>query len=233
MSKEQLRTISYEIRTPLNGILAMTDMLIKMKITEDVRENVNIIDLSAREILKVITKIDKIIAENGNNEPNIGNNKSSDGNDNFLEKVISSSEKPTKTSSEQDMNNKMGFQVLVVEDDHINQIIMEKLLKNAGHQVTIAENGQEALWQAKNNHFDIIFMDMMMPVMSGAAASMEIRKAEQEQNKARTPIIAITANASLEAKNECIAAGMDDYVTKPVRTKTILEIIEHYLNPSK
>jgi CheY-like chemotaxis protein len=223
MNKEQLKKISHEIRTPLNGILAMTDMLMKMTIREEIRENINIIDLSAREIFKVIGKIDK----------HLESELSRKSDESFLEKSmlypdaanINPQEQKTETPASEN-----SFSVLVVEDDHINQMIMNKLLKDAGHAVTIAENGQEALWKIKSNHFDIIFMDMMMPMMSGTAASTEIRKLEESSGKIRTPIIAFTANASQEAKNECIAAGMDDYITKPVRTKTILELIDRYVS---
>lgn len=222
MNKEQLKKISHEIRTPLNGILAMTDMLMKMKIREEIRENINIIDLSAREIFKVIGKIDK----------HLESDLSRKNDESFLEKSMLYPDATNLNYQQKEENtvSEDSFSVLVVEDDHINQMIMNKLLKDAGHVVTIAENGQEALWKIKSTHFDIIFMDMMMPMMSGTAASTEIRKFEESTGKSRTPIIAFTANASHEAKNECIAAGMDDYITKPVRTKTILELIERYVS---
>lgn len=106
-----------------------------------------------------------------------------------------------------------GIQVLVVEDNVTNQMLLGSMLKRQGCQVNFASNGREAINQLSHVTPDIIFMDCRMPVMDGLEATQTIRKARTPS--ANVPIVAITANATLEDKERCFAAGMSDYIAKP------------------
>ncbi len=116
-----------------------------------------------------------------------------------------------------------SLKVLLVEDNKVNQQLITRLLTNWGHQVTVAENGQEALDWFDQAHFDLIFMDMQMPVMGGLEATKQWRAREGE--KSRTPIIAMTANAMESDRQQCLEAGMDDHIAKPIRGKQLQTLL--------
>ena len=113
------------------------------------------------------------------------------------------------------------LKVLLVEDHPINQIFMSTILKKAGHSVTIAANGQLAVTSCETHHWDLILMDLQMPVMGGLEATRLIR-ANEPANQ-RTPIIGITAHARAEDRDDCIEAGMDAHLPKPVVTPDLFE----------
>jgi two-component system sensor histidine kinase RpfC len=116
--------------------------------------------------------------------------------------------------------------VLVAEDNRTNQKVITKVLERAGHTALIVENGQQAVSTlAEPGHgIDIVLMDVNMPVMNGIEATRLIRFAEG--NGRRIPIVALTADATGEARERCIESGMDDCVTKPIETTRLLDIIE-------
>jgi signal transduction histidine kinase/ActR/RegA family two-component response regulator len=111
-----------------------------------------------------------------------------------------------------------GFKVLVVEDNEINQEIAQAVLAEMGLEVDLAENGEEGVAAFLQKDYDLIFMDIRMPVMDGLEATRAIRRLEEEKNPfgARVPIIAMTANAMKEDQEESKAAGMDGHISKPV-----------------
>lgn len=112
--------------------------------------------------------------------------------------------------------------VLLVEDNLINQKIVLLSLKKAVKNVDVANNGKEALDKFGSVKYDIILMDIQMPVMNGIVTTKKIRNLEKSSHT-HTPIIAITANALLGDKEECLAAGTDDYISKPFQIETLLE----------
>ncbi len=116
-----------------------------------------------------------------------------------------------------------GLNVLVADDDEINRLVIKSLLKNIGCNVSMAENGLEAVAEFKEGDFDLVFMDISMPEMDGYEATEQIRNYESETNKTRTNIIALTAMALIEDKNRCLASGMDDFLTKPINSKKLIE----------
>lgn len=120
------------------------------------------------------------------------------------------------------------YHILVAEDNLVNQMFAEEILTELGYEVTIAENGALALEEYKNNHYDSILMDCMMPEMDGYEATKAIRFIERDSG-VRIPIIAVTANAMEGDKEKCINAGMDDYITKPVKIEDTKQILEKYL----
>jgi PAS domain S-box-containing protein len=115
-----------------------------------------------------------------------------------------------------------GLRTLLVEDDPINQEVARALLAAAGHLIDVAENGAEGLRRAEQGAYDLILMDMQMPVMDGLSATVEIRKLSGYQ---QVPIIAMTGNAFAEDRQRCIAAGMNDFISKPVNPTLLYERI--------
>ena len=113
--------------------------------------------------------------------------------------------------------------VLLAEDNPTNQRLILTLLRKAGYDVVIANNGQEAVDLAHTTRFDAILMDMQMPVMGGLDATREIRRREHAAGIPRTPIIAMTANVLPEDRQACLEAGMDAHIGKPVRARMIEE----------
>ncbi|HEX6734097.1 MAG TPA: response regulator [Azonexus sp.] len=118
--------------------------------------------------------------------------------------------------------------ILLVEDHPTNQKLALGLLGKWGHRTTLAGDGHEALAQFAAHRYDLILMDVQMPVMGGIEATRRIRAREREGGLARTPIIAMTAAAQDEDRAACLVAGMDDFVSKPIRLREVLEKLLAY-----
>ena len=116
--------------------------------------------------------------------------------------------------------------ILVAEDSPINQRLAVGLLEKQGHRVVVAHNGQQAIDQFQSGHFDLILMDVQMPELDGFEATAAIRELEAG---AHTPIIAMTAHALKGDRERCLAVGMDDYLSKPIRSKKLYEMIARYV----
>ena len=119
--------------------------------------------------------------------------------------------------------------LLLVEDNQINQKLGLILLRKMGYQVSLAMHGQEALQARQKAQLDLILMDCEMPVMDGFSATRAIRDWEQAQGLSRIPIIAMTANAMAGDRERCLAAGMDDYVSKPIKPDSMQQAISQLL----
>ena len=119
--------------------------------------------------------------------------------------------------------------ILLAEDNPVNLMVATEYLERYGCSVTPAGNGLEAVSQLKSFNFDLIFMDCQMPEMDGYEATGEIRNWEDLKKLERTSIIAFTANAMQGDKEKCLAAGMDDYISKPVSEKAIEDVIKKWL----
>ncbi len=134
-----------------------------------------------------------------------------------------------------------GLRILLVEDDKVNQIIAGRLLENNEHEVVIAQNGKEAVDMVQNENFDLVLMDINMPVMDGLEATRAIRKWEKEMqnpdygigNKKahpfHIPIIALTALAFEGFKEKCLGSGMDGYISKPVSEAMLIKSLEPFV----
>jgi len=123
--------------------------------------------------------------------------------------------------------------ILLVEDNLLNQRIVTFSLKRFNHEVVIANNGVEALEQFKTKKFDVILMDIMMPVMDGLEATVKIRELENSVNaEKRTPIIALTANTMDNDREKCISYGMDEFMAKPFDIEKLNSIFEELNIPS-
>ena len=121
----------------------------------------------------------------------------------------------------------MKLSILLAEDQLINQKIVVQLLAKKGWMATTAVNGAEALKRAHETAYDLILMDVMMPVMDGFEATRGIRNDKQGKNT-KTPIIALTANAMKGDRERCLEAGMDDYISKPLHPEDVFQTIEKY-----
>ncbi|MEY4980062.1 MAG: hypothetical protein RLZZ352_2332 [Pseudomonadota bacterium] len=125
------------------------------------------------------------------------------------------------------------LEVLLVEDHPVNQKLVISILQKWGHQTTVAGNGQEALDWLESKAFDVVLMDMQMPVMGGVEATQRIRAREAAAGTARIPIIAMTANAMQSHRDVCMAAGMDDYLAKPIKAADLITKLAQWGDPAR
>lgn len=122
-----------------------------------------------------------------------------------------------------------SLRILIAEDDSVSLITAKRMLEKSGYSVTIAKDGQEALQRLVEQDFDLVLMDVQMPIMDGVEATKAIRGASNLGAKSSIPIIAMTAYAMAGDKEKFIAAGMDDYIAKPVDKAALVEVIERVL----
>jgi two-component system sensor histidine kinase/response regulator len=123
-----------------------------------------------------------------------------------------------------------GARLLLVEDNDINQQVARELLEDAGFVVDVADNGQIALDKVQQFEYDLVFMDMQMPVMDGVTATREIRKLAAHK---RLPIVAMTANAMEQDRRKCMDAGMDDFLVKPIDPDTLWSILVRWVRKGR
>jgi CheY-like chemotaxis protein len=125
-----------------------------------------------------------------------------------------------------------GLNILLAEDNAVNRQVAVGILERRGHIVQSVTNGKEALDAMACECFDLILMDVQMPEMDGLEAAAAIRKQEQDSGR-HIPIIAMTAHAMKGDRERCLAAGMDDYVTKPVEPQHLRAVVERWRSPAK
>jgi osomolarity two-component system, sensor histidine kinase NIK1 len=118
-----------------------------------------------------------------------------------------------------------SFDILLAEDNEVNQRVAVRILEKYKHGVTIANNGLEAVEAVKKRRFDVVLMDVQMPIMGGFEATEKIRDWERENGMVRTPIIALTAHAMLGDREKCIQAQMDEYLSKPLNANQMMQTI--------
>ena len=116
----------------------------------------------------------------------------------------------------------------VAEDNLINQKLILHVLNRLGVEVTIVNNGQEALDHTVENEYDMIFMDIQMPVMGGMEATGKIISYERSNHKEHIPIVALTANALSGDREKYISAGIDNYLSKPINLEELNHIFQEY-----
>jgi two-component system, sensor histidine kinase and response regulator len=138
-----------------------------------------------------------------------------------------------KSNTPIDKETKFGkniepLHILVAEDNKTNQLVLKTMLKTTKAHLTITQNGREAVEAFLDRKPDVIFMDMSMPEMDGLEATHKIRDIEKAEGLVETPIIALTANAMKGDRQRCINAGMNDYLSKPIRKDALLETIEKW-----
>ena len=197
--------------------------------------------ISSKELLKrclrLETKTVLITTPNGKNHLEVNKNKIAK----VIYKPINFSKtmqtlellELTKTSKKQENQAELqeaftNMNILVAEDNMINQKLIFNILKNLKTNISLASNGQEAVKLFKENRYDIVLMDIEMPIMSGIEATTEIIAYEKEFNKQHTPIVALTANTLQKDKERYLLNGMDEYLEKPLHIKNLKAILQKY-----
>lgn len=128
-------------------------------------------------------------------------------------------------------NAKSNLKVLICEDNEVNMKVAQTILKRFNFDLDMAENGQEGLNKATHIDYDLILMDCMMPIMDGFEATKKIRNLEKEKQRRKPSIIfALTANAGEDDKKKCLASGMDDFLSKPIKKEPIAELVKKWFN---
>ena len=139
---------------------------------------------------------------------------------------------PAPAKADSSLAKQLPLRMLVVDDNAINQKVALRILQQMGYQPAVAGNGREALERLDRQPFDFIFMDVMMPEMDGLEAARLLRKRQMiggyKNYQSRIIIVAMTAHAMQGDREKCLAAGMDDYLAKPVRPKDVREIVERW-----
>jgi len=145
--------------------------------------------------------------------------------------VTKTIEPPVETQKPADTDFSQ-LHVLVAEDNRTNQLVLRKMLQPTGVQMTFCNDGQAAVDAARSGIFDMVLMDMSMPVMDGVQATRHIRALEDEMGLSPCPIIALTANVMDTDEQACRDAGMDDFLTKPVRKNLLLDRLRYWSKPT-
>jgi CheY-like chemotaxis protein len=153
-----------------------------------------------------------------------------------LERALLSPRNPTgqvaPPKAEELLAARLPLRVLIVDDNAINQKVAMRILQQFGYQPSVAGNGREALETIEHTPFDLVFMDVMMPELDGLEATRLIRKrqmsGEHKHFQSRIIVVAMTAHAMQGDREKCLAAGMDDYLSKPVRPKDVRDMIDKW-----
>ena len=203
-------SISYEIRTPLNSIVGFSGMLYKKETDEEKREFLSHIITSGRSIASIVDRICPQ-APKGAARPEPG------GETTAAVRVKNyASERSPK------------YKILLAEDNSSNAKLISRLLKQFGYEITLVENGLQAVNAVSRENFDAVLMDIQMPVMNGKDACAAIRRAGHN-----LPIIALTACAVRAERDECLKAGMDAFILKPINIDEIESLIKAVIEEKK
>ncbi len=206
------------------------------------RKELNITDWMRKPIRqsRLVTLLRQAFAQKTSGSANNQNQSSESGAPNPTSQLQASHEQrkaeskkpaPAKTSDDS-AKPLQDVRILLVEDIPDNQMLAGRILKTAGCQVDVAENGQTGVAAFHRNKYDLVLMDIQMPVMDGFAATRGIRAIEARENRERTPIVALTAHALAGYSEKCLANGMDDFLTKPIRKRVLVDKMIELLTPS-
>ena len=136
---------------------------------------------------------------------------------------------PLKTPGVHSEPDLSGYSILLVEDNIMNQNVAKRMLKKFNIEVEVANNGEEAMECIQSRTYDLVLMDIQMPIMDGIEATKQIRKLKE---KIQQPvIIAVTANTSVEDRKQCKEAGMDDFISKPITLSAFRKHLLKWLSP--
>jgi CheY-like chemotaxis protein len=137
-----------------------------------------------------------------------------------LERAAPEASEPSSTSE-----FTRPLRILLAEDNHVNQLVTVRLLERLGHLVDTVEDGKLAVERVSSRTYDVVLMDLQMPELDGIEAARAIRGLERDRAWKRVPIVALTAQATRDDREECLGAGMDGYLQKPFVRETLMEAI--------
>jgi CheY-like chemotaxis protein len=140
---------------------------------------------------------------------------------------------PQAPGAERPAQVRGAHRILVAEDQQVNWMLIERMLVKRGHHAVNATNGRSVLERFESEHYDLILMDCHMPLLDGYDTAREIRRREATGESARIPIVAMTANAMVGDRETCVAAGMDDYMSKPISAEALDELLARWLAPGQ
>ncbi len=199
-----LASMSHEIRTPINGVLGFLSLLKETEVSREQMDFLQNAENSARILLALSTE----------EQPRRGSGAET---------------LPENAAEGENGKQKKSVTVLIAEDNVINQKLACKILEKQGYSFDVAADGREALDRFRRNSYDLILMDCLMPEMDGYVSTLKIRQCEKKTGARRTPIIALTANVMKGERQKVLSAGMDDYLTKPIEPKKLIETVEKWL----
>ena len=201
--------LGYSIRSETSSIIGLTDLLLKTSLTAEQREYLLDIKNSSNAILLNIS--------GEPSQPEKGSEQERQT-------------EPPPAASSLGASSTKSLMVLVAEDSRVSGTIITKMLQALGHKVDIAENGQTTIAALQNKRYDFVLMDCQMPVLDGIEATKAIRNQESGVKDPSIPIIALTARATAGDRQECMDAGMDAYISKPVNIQTLEAIIIRFFS---
>jgi len=228
-----LTNLSHEIRTQLTAVQGYSELLLHSKQSEDNRINsVKTIIRSSRHLqllINEIIEISKIQSEQLALKNIDISGFEMDTNEKYTKKIddLLMEEIENYLELTHLYSNVVTGRVLLAEDNVDNQELVSLYIRTAGAQVEVANNGEQAVKMALENHYDLVLMDMNMPVMGGAEA-VRILKSE----KCKAPVVALTANAFLDISEHSTEAECDDFLTKPLDRERFYEVLQQYLHSS-
>ncbi|MEA2038526.1 MAG: response regulator [Thermodesulfobacteriota bacterium] len=238
--KDNLSKIcSHDLHAPLAGILKSADLLLKKDyLKADDRKDLTAIKACSKKLdgfINDIIDLDRIKIDrtDTNIEPVSVSETALAGVKAVNHVSTLGEEKPDVSMAETHVESGPGalpsLKILLTEDNPVNIKLAEKLLARAGHSVTVAENGALAVAAVREKPFDLVLMDLEMPEMNGIEATNAIRAWEMEAG-GHIPIIALSAHNQEETRERCIDAGMDDYITKPIRPVMLADAIKRQMH---
>ena len=194
-----LANLSHEIRSSMNGILGMSELLLGSSLTPAQREQVELIRTSAETLLARI--------------------------DDRIRSLQMPAPKPALVS-ENRREARRSRRILVVDDRSVNRAVSRALLSELGYESEAAESGEQALALLAERPFDALLLDCEMPGLGGLETCRRLRL--REASGRRTPVIAVTGHTRSEEREACRAAGMDDFLSKPLRTEELASFLDHW-----
>lgn len=231
MKSRVLSSVSHEIRTPMNAILGMAEVAMREEMSPQLRKDIGIIRSSAEGLLGLIdglldfSRFEEQMSSAVLSDSTVRTDEKSVVSPEMIEEADENVQWPDPIS---DAEVDGEHRVLIVDDNEINREVFKALLEPYHFRMDEAKNGLEAVAMAGKQQYDMIFMDSQMPVMCGGEACRRIRESE-DKTKCHTPVIAITADAIAGTREELLAAGMDEYISKPVDSGKLAAVIEQYL----
>ncbi len=229
--------MGHELKTPISSMMGFLT-LIEKKLYENKDELNNFIKSAKRSGEELLEIINGMLGETVESEVQQHNSETLE--DNTLQEVSNTdpiieineklikNENLTKERSTNNTENDSKPKLLLVEDNKLNQDVETRLLQNVGYSIEVVDNGEDAIELIKNNDFDLVLMDIELKGMDGLETTKIIRELDSE--KSNIPIIAATAKSSMKDRERCLAAGMNDYISKPINITFMKMTIDQWLN---